>query len=350
MKSLLEMMDNPKCSLVKFINEALSKELENEKNRLHKAFNGKKFKDYYTDLVNEHPEKIIDRLNHFLEMDHDNYNSYLKDKFSSFDEYVEKGLTFIGELFSDKKFAAKLNLDNVKDEKSFLLNEIYPKLDLSRDNIKKIYTVFDNMQDNYDYMNSKIALVEEIENEYCVQFLREGSEGVNGFIFDKKDKCEDFISIIKNGFTVGTPYFDKFDDIKQNDLKKLYTSVNAEKVKGGINFAYTLDTAKQNFKEITDIGGRPLYNTKYGNLGIIFTCKEGLLIYHRDDEELQVLFDGTNVDKKTIIPIYTNFKKNIYQVIKDVVYANNQLDFDIEQEFDSFDKLVKYITNIYQSK
>ena len=45
-----------------------------------------------------------------------------------------------------------------------------------------------------------------------------------------------------------------------------------------------------------------------------------------------------------IIPLYTSYKENIFNIISNCEKNGDELNMTFEKEFDSWEKLVKYIT------
>ena len=327
-------------TLVQFIKEALSKELEAEKKRLYKRFNGKNPLEFWKYLCNEKTEDVIKRFEVYQERLNDLYEYAKEDDESlSFDKYVEEADWVIGEeVFKTRKdYINFLNkFEKEKDKKAFLLSdEVIKLLNLSRESG---LNSFQNILAEYDY-NNHIEFIEEISNTWCVHFLMSGKEKAPGFVFTgKQDNIDEFISIIKNGFKVGTPYpnTDKFGD---EDMQQVYASLGNEKVENGINFAYELDYAKYNFNDITDIGGRLMTKSHYGFLGLVFKC-EGIVVYHNKDREYQVLFNGKSAED--ITPIIADHTQNLWGIIKNVSRGDDGISYEFEKQFKTWEELMNY--------
>jgi hypothetical protein len=97
-------------------------------------------------------------------------------------------------------------------------------------------------------------------------------------------KKENVIDILKNGFTRGV------SDMKILGLTTKFG--DSEKNSGGYIFAHTID-------DFVDYGTRPSFNnsdvvkTKYGDgYNFIIFRSSGLLAYHKNDAEYQVILDG----------------------------------------------------------
>lgn len=333
-------------SLNQFINEKLSANLEKEKNRLPKIHDS----DLNIDFWKNNVCKL--NINNTIEILDDTINAHLHEykKYSkkmSFIEYLKsnKSSYYLKYLFNSIDFLSDFcetynKLESIDDKQKYLLSdEVINNLNTSRDSLYKNYGGLKSfvLNDNY---NDKLYFIKEIKNEYCVHFMANGEETIGTFKFNKT-KIHDYIDILKNGFTKGTPYP---NDITSNpeSIEKLYKSVSNTKENNGINFAYELDYANQNFKDQYNNTRKKQYHSKYGYLGLIFKC-DGIVVYHSDDREYQVLFDGSSVSK--IIPIYANYVKNIYGIIKNptILSLEKYNNMQFEKKFNTWDELLKFI-------
>lgn len=342
MKSLVEYI---KENLSVTIAEKLSKSLENEKDRLWHRFAGLSTKDFWEKIVTEKPSKVYSHILHFKKLNLDSFDR-LKDNYDNdLTKFItEYQHTYGRNLFKDIKFLMNIK-DSLKDDseiKDYLLSDEIMNnlnLDANTSDLKN----FQQYIDGFDWTKSKLEYLETVKDCWCCHFMRNGKEndGTN-YVFDKKDDLDNFLSILKTGFKYGSPCPDKITN--SSEIFDLYKSVGKKKVEGGINFAYELDKAsKYNFKDIVDIGGRKCYSSKYGNIGFIFKIEDGLKILHHDDEnEEQIMFTADNITSD-IIPLYTSYKENVFNVISNCEKNEDTLNMTFEKEFDSWDELVKYI-------
>lgn len=343
MKFLVEYL---KENISTSIMEKLSKNLENEKNRLWHRYAGLSVKDFWKKISSEKPAKVYSHILHFKKLNLEMFDR-LKDKYDNdlikfITEYQD---TYGANLFKDIKFLMNVN-DSLKDDndiKDYLLSDEVMN-NLNDDANTSDLKYFQQYIDGFDWDKSKIEYIETVKDCWCCHFMTNGKEndGTN-YRFDKKNDLDNFLSILKTGFKYGSPCPEKITN--NDEIFDLYKSLGKKKVEGGINFAYELDKASRyNFKDISDIGGRKCYSTKYGNIGFIFKIEDGIKILHRDDEnEEQIMFTADNITSK-IIPLYTSYKENIFNIISNCEKNGDELNMTFEKEFDSWEKLVKYIT------